>query len=170
MLLIRKVDKMTELSLEEKATNYETFKHIEVIRNLLNMMVSELLKRGEIHDQSKLGDIERKTFVEYTPKLKNSTYGSEEYNGFLKAMKPALDNHYAENRHHPDHFKNGINDMNLIDVLEMIIDWKAASLRHDDGDIAKSIDIGAKRFDISPQLVAILQNTIRDFNLESYGK
>jgi len=161
---------MTELSLEEKATNYETFKHIEVIRNLLNMMVSELLKRGEIHDQSKLGDIERKTFVEYTPKLKNSTYGSEEYNGFLKAMKPALDNHYAENRHHPDHFKNGINDMNLIDVLEMIIDWKAASLRHDDGDIAKSIDIGAKRFDISPQLVAILQNTIRDFNLESYGK
>lgn len=93
---------MSELSLEEKATNYETYKHIEVIRNLLNMMVAELLHRGEIHDQSKLGDIERQTFVEYTPKLKGSTYGSEEYKGYLKAMKPALDNHYASNRHHPE--------------------------------------------------------------------
>jgi hypothetical protein len=83
-------------TLEEKSTNYETYKHIEVIRNLLNMMISELLFRGETHDQSKFGYIELKTFVEFTPKLKNSTYGSEEYNGFLKAMKPALDNHYKK--------------------------------------------------------------------------
>lgn len=161
---------MTELTLEEKSTNYETFKHIEVIRNLLNIMISELLLRGENHDQSKLGDIERKTFVEFTPKLKNSTYGSEEYNGFLKAMKPALDNHYKENRHHPEHFKNGINDMNLIDVLEMLVDWKAASLRHDNGNIISSIDIGTKRFGIEPQLAAILHNTIRDFDLENWDK
>jgi hypothetical protein len=350
---------MADLTLEEKATNYETYKHIEVIRNLLNMVVAELLRRGEIHDQSKLGDVERQTFVEYTPKLKGSTYGSEEYKGFLQKMKPALDNHYAHNRHHPEwkraneekwlpvvgyeglyevsnfgdvrslervaersgptgdvtvssrvlkphvtpkgylrlqlkkdglaknhqvhrlvataflgapqgrrdqvnHLNGdkqdnylgnlewvtpsenlkhaydeglrpsgakfvvhcveedlttlgiqkmvvelhkrgyeGVNSggiwrciegdgvshldltftsenvevygprsdmrfMNLVDLLEMIIDWKAASMRHDDGDVMRSIDINTKRFGMDPQLVKILQNTVRDFGLDTW--
>lgn len=161
---------MTELSLEERATNDETRKHIETIRNLLNMMVVELLHRGEIHDQSKLGDLERQTFVEYTPKLKGSTYGSDEYKGFLKAMGPALSHHYANNRHHPEFFEHGIHDMNLVDILEMLIDWKAASTRHDNGDLAKSIEINEKRFNMPPILVTLLQNTARDFGLYDWGK
>ena len=161
---------MNELSLEEKSTNFETYRHIEDIRNLINMMVVELLHRGVIHDQSKLGGAERKTFVEFTPKLKNSTYGSEEYKDFLAAMKPALDNHYAHNRHHPEHFEKGLDGMNLVDVLEMLIDWKAASLRHETGDVNKSIDVNVERFGISPQLVAILKNTVLDFGLEDWGK
>lgn len=44
----------TELSLEEKATNYDTFRHIERVRNLLNKVNLELSKRGELHDQTKL--------------------------------------------------------------------------------------------------------------------
>lgn len=161
---------MTELTLEEQATNNQTREHIENVRNLLNMMVRELLRRGEIHDQSKLGDLERSTFVEFTPKLKNSTYGSEEYKGFLREMKPALDNHYANNRHHPEHFKNGIADMDLIDVLEMLLDWKAATLRHKDGDLEKSIEINTERFGMDPQTVAFLTNTARNFGLFEWGK
>lgn len=158
-----------ELTLEERATNDQTREHIEVVRNLINMAVRELLRRGEIHDQSKLGDIERKTFVEFTPKLKGSVYGSDEYKGFLRDMKPALDNHYAHNRHHPDHFSDGIGGMNLIDVLEMLLDWKAATLRHGTGDIEASLAINKKRFGISDQLASILSNTVRDFDLVSYG-
>lgn len=60
--------------------------------------------------------------------------------------------------------------MNLIDVLEMLVDWKAASLRHDNGNIISSIDIGTKRFGIEPQLAAILHNTIRDFDLENWDE
>lgn len=147
------------LSQEEKATNYETFRHIERVRNLLNTCIVELLKRGELHDQSKLVEPEVSLFTEFTPKLASSTYGSEEYDGFKKAMKPALDHHYANNRHHPEHHKHGINDMNLIDLVEMLCDWKAASERHNDGNIRKSIEINANRFNISPQLVEILENT-----------
>lgn len=161
---------MTELTLEEQATNNQTREHIENVRNLLNMMVRELLRRGEIHDQSKLGDLERSTFVEFTPKLKNSTYGSEEYKGFLREMKPALDNHYANNRHHPEHFKNGLADMDLIDVLEMLIDWKAATLRHKDGNLERSIVINTERFGMDPQTVAFLTNTARNFGLFEWGK
>lgn len=147
------------LSLEEKATNYDTFRHIERLRNLLNVCIVEFLKRGELHDQSKLQEPEVQLFTEFTPKLAGSTYGSSEYDSYREAMKPALDHHYANNRHHPEHHKNGINDMNLIDLVEMLCDWKAASERHNDGNIRKSIEINADRFGISPQLTKILENT-----------
>lgn len=161
---------MTELSLEERATNADTREHIECVRNLINYAVAELLRRGEVHDQSKLGDVERKTFTEYTPKLRTSTYGSPEYHGFLREMKPALDNHYANNRHHPEHHKDGIDSMNLIDLLEMILDWKAATLRHADGDLMRSLEINKDRFSISPQLFSVLENTVRDLGLVRYGQ
>ena len=147
------------LSEAEKATNYDTMRHIERVRNLLNVCVKDLIKRGELHDQTKLASPEVELFTEYTPKLAGCTYGSPEYQSFLKAIKPALDHHYAHNRHHPEHHKNGIEDMNLLDIVEMLCDWKAASERHNDGNIRKSIEINANRFNMSPQLVKILENT-----------
>lgn len=148
------------LTLEEKATNYETFRHIERLRNLLNMCVVELLKRGELHDQSKLEQPEVGLFTEYTAKLAGCTYGSDEYKEFLKQMGPALEHHYANNRHHPEHFKDGVDGMNLIDLIEMFCDWKAASERHNNGNIRKSIEINAVRFNMTPQLVKIFENTV----------
>ena len=156
---------MDDIPLEEQATNAATYEHIEVVRNLINRAVVELLRRAEMHDQSKLGDIERPAFTRITPLLRASTYGSEEYKGFLVDLGPALTHHYECNRHHPEHFKNGIEGMNLIDVLEMLLDWKAATLRHDDADIMKSIEINRERFGLSDQLVAILRNTVRDLRL-----
>ena len=154
-------------TLEERATNAETLEHIQVVRNLINLAAFELLKRGETHDRSKLSDAEVKTFVEFTPKLKVCTYGSEEYKGFLRDMAPALEHHYANNRHHPEHFKTGIVEMNLIDVLEMLLDWKAATMRHADGDLERSIRINTPRFALEPQLARILLNTARDLGLLS---
>jgi hypothetical protein len=147
------------LTIEQRATNNETFRHIERVRNLLNTCVVDLLKRAELHDQTKLESPEVEAFAEYTPKLATCTYGSDEYRGYLAAIKPALDHHYAHNRHHPEHHKNGVNDMNLLDLVEMLCDWKAASERHNDGNIRRSIEVNANRFGLSPQLVAILENT-----------
>lgn len=147
------------LSEAEKSTNYDTFRHIERVRNLLNTCVRDLLRRGELHDQTKLESPEVEAFTAYTPKLAKCTYGSDEYRGYLAAIKPALDHHYAHNRHHPEHHKEGVNDMNLLDIVEMLCDWKAASERHNDGNIRKSIEINANRFGLSPQLVKILENT-----------
>lgn len=76
-------------------------------------------------------------------------------------MKPALNHHYATYRHHPEHFQNGINDMNLIDIVEMIADWKAASERQKDGNLLVSIEKNAKRFHIDDQLKQILINTAK---------
>lgn len=147
------------LTTDQKATNYDTFRHIERVRNLLNTCVVDLLRRAELHDQTKLESPEVEAFTEYTPKLATCTYGSDEYKGYLVAIKPALDHHYAHNRHHPEHHKNGVDDMNLLDIVEMLCDWKAASERHNDGNIRKSIEVNADRFRLSPQLVKILENT-----------
>lgn len=140
----------------------DTYKHIFRIRELIDQVRDELGVRGLNHDASKLKAPEKRIFDEYTPKLKDSTYGSEEYKGFLKGMGAGLSHHYENNRHHPEHFEGGINDMNLIDVFEMLADWKAATERHDDGDIRKSLAIQAERFNISPQLMDILFNTVKD--------
>jgi len=145
---------------EEKITNYETYKHIDVVIRLLVGMQAEIGKRIISHDRSKLADPELQTFTEFTPKLKDSTYGSEEYKGFLKAMAPALAHHYANNRHHAEFFPNGMRGMTLIDLLEMIVDWRASTMRHASGDIMKSIEINQERFGYSDDIKSLLINTI----------
>jgi len=152
---------MDNLTQRQKACNNDTFRHIERVRNLLGEVATELIERGSYHDQSKLESPEVELFTEYTPKLAECTYGSPEYEEFRKKLGPALEHHYANNSHHPEHWKNGINDMSLIDMIEMFCDWKAASERHNDGNIKKSIEHNANRFDMSPQLVKIFENTAK---------
>jgi len=147
--------------IEDQTT--KTIEHIINVRKYMSFTRDELIDRSVKHDQSKLESPEKEIFDEYTPKLSQVTYGSDEYKGYLKEMKIALDHHYLANRHHPEHFENGVNDMNLIDLIEMLCDWKAATLRHDKGDIYKSIEINKKRFDISDQLTKILLNTVKLF-------
>lgn len=42
-------------------------------------------------------------------------------------------------------------EMNLLDLIEMLADWKAATERHDDGDLRRSIDQNAERFGYGPE-------------------
>lgn len=143
----------------------ETHCHIHRVRDLLGRVVSEFVDRASRHDLSKLEEPEASVFEEMTSKLRGCTYGSDEYKGFLAQMKPALDHHYANNSHHPEHYSSGIQGMDLFDVLEMLVDWKAATERHADGCLAKSIELNQKRFGYSDELKAILVNTANRMGL-----
>jgi len=182
-----------------------TVLHQHRVGHLLCDAADELIKRSETHDASKLESPEKELFDEFTPKLKGCTYGSDEYKEFLKGLKVALDHHYANNSHHPEHYilwkcpicsktkqeketwvsDNGnrfclectgghaiyeaeltetdrivsVDGFDLFDLIEMFFDWKAASERHNDGNIFKSIEINTKRFNLSEQVVSILRNT-----------
>ncbi|MEH2033207.1 MAG: DUF5662 family protein [Nostoc sp.] len=57
-----------------------------------------------------------------------------------------------------------VGEMNLVDVLEMFCDWYAATKRHNDGNIYKSIEINRKRFAISDQLTNIFLNSVELVN------
>ena len=139
----------------------ETIKHIEMVRKYIKVVTDALSNRAIKHDSTKLESPEIEIFAEYTPKLAGATYGSDEYNEFLKEMNVALQHHYACNRHHPEHFHKGIDDMTLVDIVEMLCDWKAASLRQNDGNLLKSIETNAQRFGYDDQLRRIFVNTAK---------
>ena len=138
-----------------------TKEHRLRVMHFLGLLSSAMDVRGVEHDESKLCRPEKPIFDKYTPKLKGADYGSEDYKRFLAEMKPALDHHYKVNRHHPEHFANGLAGMNLVDLAEMICDWVAASERHENGDPLVSVSINQARFGYSEDLASILRNTVR---------
>ena len=143
-----------------------TWHHIHHVQKLIMRCQRELISRALEHDQSKLSLPEVDVFAQYNDKLRELEYGSPEYIEQLKTMKQALRNHYSINRHHPEHFKNGINDMNLIDLMEMLCDWVASSTRSKNGDINKSLEVQRTRFGISEQLLQVMRNTVNDYLVE----
>jgi hypothetical protein len=140
----------------------DTTLHILRVHELLHDALENLAHRAAVHDETKLLDPEKPLFDEWTPKLKTLEYGSQEYKDALAALKPALDHHYAQYDHHPEHTPDGVAGMSLMALIEMLIDWKAAGERHATGDIWKSLEINRQRFGLSDQLYAILCNTARE--------
>jgi hypothetical protein len=167
----------------------DTMAHIARVRELIRDAVIRLRNRAKLHDLSKLKSPEKEAFDALGDNLRGITYGSDEYRAQLKKIKPAIQHHYDHNTHHPEHYqyeecnicfhrhhrnyvgqcercgngifttRPGIEGMSLLDLLEMLCDWKAAGERHADGSIARSIEVNENRFFFSPQITQILRNT-----------
>lgn len=142
----------------------DTKKHIEIIQKVFNdVIIPELEKRAEEHDQSKLTSPEKETYDEYIPLLKDTKFGTPEYNKLRDEMaKKGTKHHFDVNRHHPEHFKHGIKDMTLIDVLEMVCDWYAASQCSDTGFLP-GLKANKERFGMSDELETIIENTYKEY-------
>lgn len=166
----------TEQQVRDEAMNM-TLDHVNTVARKLMEVVTDIQGRAIRHDRSKFSDEEFGTFARETHALKGLTYGSDEYKAALARMEPALLHHYYKNRHHPEYWamddigsriyedqvKSGqaIESMNLIDLLEMLADWKAATMRHDDGDLRKSIEMNAERFGYDDKMKRLLTETAR---------
>ena len=139
----------------------DTLDHIQNVRLKIHQVVHDLLQRSVAHDASKLEAPEKEIYDKYTPELSRLEYGTAAYRETIRKMQAGVDHHYTVSRHHPEFFADGINGMNLLDLLEMMCDWKAAGERHKvkPKDIFQSIEINAERFRIDPQLKQILLNT-----------
>lgn len=137
----------------------ETRKHIMMVERLMTQCGIILIAAGMDHDKSKLEPPEKENFDVYSEKLNGVTYGSDEYKQYLAEMEPALYHHYAANFHHPEHFHDGIEGMDLFYIIEMLMDWIAASKRHADGNILQSIEINQKRFGYDDSFKRLLINT-----------
>lgn len=142
-------------------STHETLEHIENVQRKIFKVVADLMERAFSHDKSKLEEPEKPIYDLHTPSLRTLEYNSKEYKDVLVKMKVGIDHHYSVSRHHPQYFADGINGMNLVDLLEMVCDWKAAGERHVDKpiNILKSIEINAERFHMDDQLKQILLNT-----------
>lgn len=138
----------------------ETTKHKLWVFYYLFVFCLRLFKRAIIHDLSKYSKYEAPYFIKVLPRLRGMTYGSEEYKKCLSEIKPAIEHHQKNNNHHPESNENLINGMSLLDVVEMFYDWKAATKRHNDGNILNSIEINAKRFNYDNTLKNIFRSSL----------
>jgi len=147
---------------DDDSTQYdstgETLRHIHRVRDHLNTVIAALLERGRVHDASKFSAVEKPVLDSIYPRLRGLAYGSPPYMALVREAWPGLQHHYRHNSHHPEHYENGIAGMDLLDLIEMFCDWKAASERNP-GDGVK-IDHNARIYAIAPQLAEILVNTL----------
>lgn len=152
----------------------DTLEHIARVNQLVTKAAWNLSQRAIDHDKSKLESPEKEAFDVATPKLAGLEYGSEEYKQSVRELGPALQHHFQNNRHHPEHYENGIRGMSLLDLIEMLCDWKVASertnQRTDGQDYLKSsfadgLEYNQKRFGYSDELADIIYNTAIELDL-----
>ena len=145
--------------------NYDStadiIEHKRKVEYWLHDFARQLENRSKVHDDSKFKSPEKELFDQWTPELKQRAFGSDYYKQALDAMGEGVQYHYKANRHHPEHFENGVNGMTLIDLVEMFCDWIAAAEAR-----KTSVDLNhaQERFNLSPQLVEIFVNTLRDID------
>jgi hypothetical protein len=151
-------------TVNETTTISETTEHINTVRNVLYSLIAELNIRANDHDRSKLHSPELEIFASTQGELEKVEYGTPEYDQLKDKVKPAIEHHYQNNRHHPEHFEGGVNDMNLVDIIEMFADWVAATKRTKNGNIFTSIEKNSIRFKMDEQLKLIFLNTAKDFS------
>lgn len=152
-----------EKDLEEKYDSKVDYdKHVKLVRENMKKVLTELKDRADHHDDSKLEEPEKSCYDKYVPELKKTKYGTKEYYEVKEQMGAGLKHHFKMNRHHPEHWKNGVDDMTLIDVMEMFVDWYSAS-QLSDSKFPEGLDSNAKVHKLSPQLKGILLNTYNEY-------
>lgn len=136
----------------------DAYRHKHLVSLYMNIIIEQLGTCALDHDNSKLDDFEAYGYAKFIPMLREVKYGSDEYKKIIKDMDEITSHHYANNSHHPEYHKNGISDMGLIDIIEMLVDWKVASIKSDTS-FEESTEINQKRFGFSDELKRILLNT-----------
>jgi hypothetical protein len=137
----------------------DLIQHKQWVAENMQIAANDLFQRAAVHDNSKFSPEEFELYDQLFPELQKYAYGSPELKAVYKQLGPALNHHLKVNRHHPEYHENGINEMNLIDVLEMVCDWMAASKRSKTG-IDHGLEINKERYGISDQLFEIIKNTV----------
>lgn len=122
-------------------------------------VANELFRRAAVHDNSKFSEEEYDAYESAFPGLQKYAYGTPEFKAELAKIQPAIEHHYAANDHHPEHFPDGIIGMNLIQVIEMVCDWIAASERSQTS-LYQGMELNRKRFQIDRQLIGVIAHTL----------
>lgn len=118
----------------------------------------KLIWRAIKHDYSRYNWVELKYNIDNLDKIRYSKYSSYEWKKLTNKNLPHAINHFKKNRHHPEHFENGVEDMQLIDVVEMVCDWKAAARRRYKKLNKKLYNKTAINYKIDGKLYKIISN------------
>ena len=137
-------------------------KHRQTVRERLLFLADELYKRAYHHDDSKLQLPEIKWLIEMD-KEPRYEYGTPGYFEKMKCWDKFFKHHYENNRHHPDHFANGIEGMNLADLCEYIVDIISYYEELHVNNALDTVNKQKERFGFDEQLTQILKNTLIEY-------
>lgn len=162
----KEFDVHTEPTAEEMAAYFkDTNDHISKVQAHMMDAVDNLQVRYLTHDMTKYSEIESKIYAKVVPLFKGKTYGTPEHKAVGDMLGPAWEHHLRHNDHHPQHHINGINDMSLMSIIEMICDWKAAGSRDPNQDFRKSFSLNCEKYGADAQLTNIIMNTAEELGM-----
>lgn len=136
--------------------------HKKTVKERLLFLADELYKRAYNHDDSKLQLPELQWLIDMD-KEPRYAYGTPEYFDKMKRWDKFFKSHYKNNRHHPDHFPNGINDMNLADLCEYIVDIISYYKELHVNVALDTVNKQQQRFGFDEQITQILKNTLMEY-------
>lgn len=159
------IDTMQEdMTIDKQAikTIQDVNSHRLSVQRKIYFLISKLEERAFAHDLSKLQSPEISWLIEMDkePRYK---YGSDEYFEKMKRWQKFFDHHYKMNRHHPDHFWNGVNGMSLVDLIEYLCDIISYFDELHVQEAIDTIDKQKDRFRLSEQLADVLKNTLLEY-------
>lgn len=131
--------------------------HQHKVQQNIYKLCKVLLRRAENHDKSKLQEPEKSGW-EAMDKEPRYPYGSDEYFDKQERFKWVFEEHWKNNRHHPEYFCGFISEMNLIDIIEMICDWASFDYMTST-DAIEIIEEQMERFGFSGVLKDLILNT-----------
>jgi hypothetical protein len=141
----------------------DTHEHRGKVRDMLNLPIHNLLRRGAVHDLSRFDPEEKPIYDAVLPELRSATPGTPEHSAIQGRLAPALRHHYSVNSHHPEYYSNGVSGMTLLDMIEMLCDLKAATMRPGSRTLAHALELAIKKHKISQEVAGILRHTAVEF-------
>jgi len=142
-----------------------TMEHKESFARHMSKFFSEMAYRTAVHDNSKFKMDELNGYSECANEFNTHPFDSPGERALREKLAPVMTLHKTRNRHHPEYHADGIDGMDLMDLLEMLCDWKSASERTPGDSLKKALPILQAKYNITPQLLNILENTLKNFNL-----
>lgn len=132
--------------------------HSNKVSYLLRKIAFEIELRANSHDTSKLEIDEFIGFcqLDLNRNHQKEEYGSKSYEDGIKNITVKL--HQSRNTHHPEYYPNGVKDMSLIDIIEMLCDWEVARQQRDTQEnIDKTWDMRQSKFKLLDEEVRFLR-------------
>lgn len=152
---------MTENLSEEVKTLITILKHKGLVQKYLYKLSQELEIRAVAHNLSKLGIDEFIGFIAINKVAREHPYGSKDYKASLKD-NDVIDLHFSKNQHHPEHHNNYVIGMGLVDIIEMVCDWKSASITYGKTTLSEALEIQIERFGLTKEQLYLIKLIIEE--------
>ena len=124
-------------------------RHRETVAEHLHNLADYFRHRAREHDRSKLRLDEFAGFSRINRIAREHPYGTQEYEESMDTEKGpdgCITLHFSRNAHHPEYHGHE-REMGLLDLMEMVADWKGAADTYGTNTLRDAMPVNRKRFD-----------------------